>query len=447
MTLVTGTVQDLGYDGMEGTLWARPARFRSDGQVVLAPERKPYKITGGVVSAELAPGPAVLELQVGSHARGTFEVVIPEAAISLADLLDTVFPWEPAQVSLFVAEREAAQQAKADAEQAATLAGTAKTGAELAAQQTGQDRTAVAADKQVVVGHVQALAAPNDAAVLGLISEGATTQTKAALDATYATKGANTFTGRQTVPSIQLTTQTDAITLRDTLGTHGRRLSIEPADPLGDRAVQMQLIPGETVSQDTTDQVIQSQILMFGRIGADYERLLIDGRGKEFRVTTSKRADGTVRPLVFQIEDNGVSLTQVASIRPGGQFRVHGVLQLGALGDASMSRIAAGVIQTPGEFRAGTSVRAASGTAQEIQFGNVGGFGTATAIFGGDSYLVRSGANYLRTMGGFRVDGELRHQGSTAGFFNAPPSAKPVGVATTASAIHAALVSLGLIGA
>ena len=114
MTLVTGTVQDLGYDGMEGTLWARPARFRSDGQVVLAPERKPFKITGGVVSAELAPGPAVLELQVGSHARGTFEVVIPEEDTTLAALLDTVFPWEPAQVSLFVAEREAAEQAKVE---------------------------------------------------------------------------------------------------------------------------------------------------------------------------------------------------------------------------------------------------------------------------------------------------------------------------------------------
>ena len=91
MTLVTGTVQDLGYDGMEGTLWARPAWFRSDGQVVYAPERKPYTITGGVVSADLAPGPAVLELQVGSHARGTFEVVIPEADTTLADLLETLF--------------------------------------------------------------------------------------------------------------------------------------------------------------------------------------------------------------------------------------------------------------------------------------------------------------------------------------------------------------------
>ena len=136
MTLVTGTVQDLGYDGMEGTLWARPARFRSDGQVVYAPERKPYTITGGVVSAELAPGPAVLEVQVGSHARGTFEVVIPEEDTTLADLLDTVFVWEPEQVSLFVAEREAAEQAASEAEAAAGQATTA-------AQQTGQDRSHV----------------------------------------------------------------------------------------------------------------------------------------------------------------------------------------------------------------------------------------------------------------------------------------------------------------
>ena len=143
MTLVTGTVQDLGYDGVEGTLWARPARFRSDGQVVYAPERKPYKVVDGVVSADLAPGPAVLELQVGSHARGTFEVVIPEADTTLADLLDTVFPWEPAQVSLFVAEREAAERAKSDAETAAGQASTAAGTATAAAQQTGQDRARV----------------------------------------------------------------------------------------------------------------------------------------------------------------------------------------------------------------------------------------------------------------------------------------------------------------
>lgn len=148
MTLVTGTVEDIGFDPVDGTLWARPARFRSDGGVVRAPERTPYPITGGALSVTLAPGPAVLELRVGSHARGTFEVVIPEEDISLADLLDTVFPWEPEQVSLFVAERLAAEQAKSDAEQAAQTAsgaaGTATTAAgtaTTAAQQAAQERS------------------------------------------------------------------------------------------------------------------------------------------------------------------------------------------------------------------------------------------------------------------------------------------------------------------
>lgn len=50
---------------------------------------------------------------------------------------------------------------------------------------------------------------------------------------------------------------------------------------------------------------------------------------------------------------------------------------------------------------------------------------------------------------------ELQHDGTNRimtnatgmGFFNATPVAKPTGVAVTAAAIHAALVSLGLIGA
>ena len=184
MTLVTGTVQDLGYDGMEGTLWARPARFRSDGQVVLAPERKPYKITGGVVSAELAPGPAVLELQVGSHARGTFEVVIPEAAISLADLLDTVFPWEPEQVSLFVAEREAAQQAAADA---AASAGTATS----AAGEAEADRAHVDSIRQTLDEAAQSNVAPY--------------LTQSELNATYALVADVTVTDKGTIsPNVAL---------------------------------------------------------------------------------------------------------------------------------------------------------------------------------------------------------------------------------------------------
>src|SRR5690606_15574567 len=116
MTLVTGTVQDLGHAPMDGTLYARPARFLPAGNVVYAPERTPYKIEGGTVSVELAPGPAVLELRVGTHARDEFRVVIPDQeTITLSDLIEEVFPWQPEQVSKFVAERQAAEQAKNDA--------------------------------------------------------------------------------------------------------------------------------------------------------------------------------------------------------------------------------------------------------------------------------------------------------------------------------------------
>ncbi|WP_440221164.1 hypothetical protein [Dietzia sp. MNB45] len=144
MTLVTGTVQDLGHAPMDGTLYARPARFLPAGNVVYAPERTPYKIEGGTFSVELAPGPAVLELKVGTHARDEFRVVIPDQeTIGLADLITEVFPWQPEQVSKFVAERELAVQAKKDAETAAGQASTAAGTATTAAQQTGQDRSHV----------------------------------------------------------------------------------------------------------------------------------------------------------------------------------------------------------------------------------------------------------------------------------------------------------------
>ena len=45
------------------------------------------------------------------------------------------------------------------------------------------------------------------------------------------------------------------------------------------------------------------------------------------------------------------------------------------------------------------------------------------------------------------IGGNLTHTGIGAGFFNTTPILKPTGVAVTAAGIHAALVSLGLIGA
>jgi hypothetical protein len=45
------------------------------------------------------------------------------------------------------------------------------------------------------------------------------------------------------------------------------------------------------------------------------------------------------------------------------------------------------------------------------------------------------------------IDGALNHDGTTVGFYGTVPAAQQTGVAVTAAAIHAALVTLGLITA
>jgi hypothetical protein len=65
----------------------------------------------------------------------------------------------------------------------------------------------------------------------------------------------------------------------------------------------------------------------------------------------------------------------------------------------------------------------------------------------GDTNLYRSAADTLKTDDALHVAGAFRHLGSTAGFFNAAAVSKPTGVTVDAAGIHAALVTLGLIGA
>lgn len=87
MTLVIGTITDTSGEPLDGVLWARTSRFRPDGSTVLAPESVPYPIEGGEVSAELAPGPARLAIQV-SGPPTYFPVIIPESGpVTLASLI------------------------------------------------------------------------------------------------------------------------------------------------------------------------------------------------------------------------------------------------------------------------------------------------------------------------------------------------------------------------
>tara|TARA_R110002110_G_scaffold252688_1_gene468536 strand:+ start:124 stop:432 length:309 start_codon:yes stop_codon:yes gene_type:complete len=48
---------------------------------------------------------------------------------------------------------------------------------------------------------------------------------------------------------------------------------------------------------------------------------------------------------------------------------------------------------------------------------------------------------------GITIGGALNHDGSTVGFYGATPAAKETGVAVSAAAIHAVLVTYGLISA
>lgn len=127
MTLIEGSVEDVGMTPMTGVLTVRTARFRPSGEVLYAPEAIPFPIVNGQVTAELAPGPAVLTVKVGSHAQDRFEVVIPDqVSITLADLIETVFSWEPEQINKFITERKASEAAATAAGLSAAAAMAAK---------------------------------------------------------------------------------------------------------------------------------------------------------------------------------------------------------------------------------------------------------------------------------------------------------------------------------
>lgn len=87
MTVVSGPVVDVSGEPLDGVLWAQTSVFRTDGTQVLAPQRTPWPIEAGQVSADLAPGPAVLALQFDGRPPHRVVVTIPDHDISLADLI------------------------------------------------------------------------------------------------------------------------------------------------------------------------------------------------------------------------------------------------------------------------------------------------------------------------------------------------------------------------
>lgn len=139
MTLITGQVSDVGMNNASGVFYARAAEFRGDGTTVVSPSPATFTITGGVVSAEVAPGPTIITLHVGPIRKDWF-VNVPETDVGLGDLIATYTEYEPAVVSAAIKARDAAIEAESEAKQAAIDAEAKRVAAETAASLTGADR-------------------------------------------------------------------------------------------------------------------------------------------------------------------------------------------------------------------------------------------------------------------------------------------------------------------
>ena len=180
MTVIEGNIQDIGMAPLSGVLVATSVDFRASGDVVIAPESRSFPVEAGLVSADLVPGPTRLTVQVGSHARGEFDVVIPdEGPVSLAALVEEAFPWEPEQVAEFVRLRDEAVAAADRAEQAAEDVDSAIAGA------ADQVVAAVEADR-VAAEQAASDAAGSASSASGSASAAAGSASDAATQATLA---------------------------------------------------------------------------------------------------------------------------------------------------------------------------------------------------------------------------------------------------------------------
>ena len=143
MTVITGQVQDIGMAPLSGALIATAVEFRTSGDYVVAPESRSWPIANGDVSVDLLPGPTRLTVQVGTHARESFDVIVPDEPVTLARLIEDAFEWTPSVVSAVAAHRQAAEDAAGRAEAAADDVDSAIAGAaDQVVAEVEQDRVA-----------------------------------------------------------------------------------------------------------------------------------------------------------------------------------------------------------------------------------------------------------------------------------------------------------------
>lgn len=277
-------------------------------------------------------------------------------------------------------------------------------------------------------------------------------------NATYApVAAANIFTANQTAPSLQLTTDAQAMQLSDTLGTSGRRIHLGPVNPgTSTASAQLELVPGDLNDPATS---IPTQILLYNQGGTNYERFALTLVNDQYIIESNYNGTGTAKNINIQMggsvsnsvagQNAAVFYNDASVDLLGGTFTKDGKTwgslrtRIADPGNSGDSRL---IIDT----RTGTPTSVATDTAlinfrrggtETWQIGtNVDGYNHDNFVF-----FSRGSVTNLLVLDGGATPG--------IGFFNTAPIAKRATTAnatdlatviTLANALSADLVAYGL---
>lgn len=162
MTKIVGNLVDVGLDPVNGTLqvWSG---FRPEATSLITPRRRTYDIVAGVIpdGVHAAPGPAVIQVDIGVDGQKQLDVVIPNGPeVTIQDLFLQTYVWEPYILSDVAESLQKAEAAALAAGESATDAWNSKEAAAQSAQEVADAHAHIHLD----VDHVNAKVDEADAA-------------------------------------------------------------------------------------------------------------------------------------------------------------------------------------------------------------------------------------------------------------------------------------------
>lgn len=152
--------------------------------------------------------------------------------------------------------------------------------------------------------------------------------------------GTQTITGAKTFTALtilaggaQIGSDANSLQLSDTLGTNGRRISIQPPNAATSTASsQLELVPGTLINPAIH---CTTQILLYNKSGADYERFTFSCVNNQYMIESTYNGAGAARNIYFQMGgsvsnaitgQNAITIYSDASVDLlGASYTAHGV--------------------------------------------------------------------------------------------------------------------------